>query len=56
MAECAICKRKHRIGVSRSHSMVATKRKFKVNLQTKRINGKKIKICTRCIKKMSKIK
>jgi len=37
-------------GASRSHSNIKTlKRKF-INLQTKKIDGKKIRICTSCLK------
>ncbi|MEA1925670.1 MAG: 50S ribosomal protein L28 [Patescibacteria group bacterium] len=56
MARCDICGKKARSGHSRSHSNIATKRKFKVNLQTKRIDGKRLKICTRCIKTMNKVR
>lgn len=56
MARCEKCGKKTQTGNSRSHSHIATKRKFKVNLQTKRDeNGKKRKMCTRCIKAQSKV-
>ncbi len=55
MSRCQICGKRNRTGNSRSHSNVATKRKFKVNLQTKRINGKKMTICTACIKTGNKV-
>ncbi|NCF75509.1 MAG: 50S ribosomal protein L28 [Xanthomonadaceae bacterium] len=51
---CEICGRKPFTANKRSHSMVATKRKQYLNLQTKKINGKKIKICVNCLKTMRK--
>jgi len=51
---CEICNRGTASGHSRSHSNIATKRKFKVNIQTKKINGKKTKVCVKCIRTMSK--
>lgn len=51
---CAICGKKPGFGNSRSHSMVATKRRFEPNLQRVRIllNGSPTRtyVCTRCIK------
>lgn len=55
MARCSICGKKTMSGNSRSHSNIATKRTFKVNIQTKRIDGKKTKVCTKCIKTMNKV-
>jgi large subunit ribosomal protein L28 len=47
---CEICGRGPLSSATRSHSNIKTlKRKF-VNLQTKKINGKKTKICTSCLK------
>lgn len=51
---CNVCGRGTTAGNSRSHSNIATKRKFAINIQTKKINGKKTKICTKCIKTESK--
>ena len=51
---CEICGRGTQSGHSRSHSNIATKRKFKVNIQTKKIDGKKVRTCTKCIRTMSK--
>jgi large subunit ribosomal protein L28 len=53
---CDICGRGSQTGNARSHSNVATLRKFKINLQTKKIDGQKKKVCTRCIKEMLKEK
>jgi len=33
--------------------MVATKRRLKVNLQYKTIDGKKVKVCTKCLKSIT---
>ncbi|MEA3272103.1 MAG: 50S ribosomal protein L28 [Patescibacteria group bacterium] len=54
MARCEKCGRGSLKAVSRSHSNVATKRRQKVNLQKKTIDGKRMKICTKCIKTMNK--
>ncbi|MBT4277447.1 50S ribosomal protein L28 [Candidatus Falkowbacteria bacterium] len=51
---CEVCGRKALSGNSRSHSMVATKRKQYLNLQTKKIEGKKTKACTSCLKTIAK--
>ena len=51
---CAICGKKPGFGNHRSHSMVATKRRFDPNLQRVRmiLNGspKRAYVCTRCLK------
>jgi large subunit ribosomal protein L28 len=51
---CYSCKKGPSFGNSRSHSMVATKRRFDPNLQKVRImDGKTPKrayVCTRCLK------
>jgi len=51
---CHSCGKKPAFGQSRSHSMVATKRRFNPNLQRIRIlvNGtsKRAYVCTRCLK------
>ncbi len=51
---CHICGKRPAFGQSRSHSMVATKRRFDANLQKVRIseNGapKRVYVCTRCLK------
>lgn len=53
---CNVCGRGTTFGNSRSHSNIATRRKFAINIQTKKIDGKKVKICTKCIKTKSKSK
>ncbi len=51
---CEICDRKAAVGNLRSKSRIATKRKMGVNLQSKKIDGKKTMICTSCIKTINK--
>jgi large subunit ribosomal protein L28 len=51
---CSICGKKPSFGNSRSHSMVATKRRFNPNLQRVRVlvGGTPVRayVCTRCLK------
>ena len=51
---CSICGRQPSFGHNRSHSMVATKRRFDPNLQRMRILvdgvAKRAYVCTRCLK------
>jgi large subunit ribosomal protein L28 len=51
---CVICGKKPSFGHNRSHSMVATKRRFEPNLQRVRIllggSPKRAYVCTRCLK------
>jgi len=54
MARCDICGRGDKSGHSRSHSNIATKRKFKINLQSKKMDGQKKNVCTKCLKTMNK--
>jgi len=51
---CEMCGRGTMTGFNVSHSKVKTKRTLKINLQSKKIDGKKTKICTSCIKSNSK--
>jgi len=53
---CDLCGRGSRKGASRSHSNIKTIKRQHINLQTKRIDGKKMKLCTKCVKTMVKIK
>jgi ribosomal protein L28 len=52
---CEICNRKAITGNVRSHSNIASKRLMNLNLQTKKIQGKKLSICTSCLKTFKKI-
>ena len=51
---CHSCGKRPAFGQSRSHSMVATKRRFDANLQKVRITEggapKRVYVCTRCLK------
>jgi large subunit ribosomal protein L28 len=51
---CAVCGKKPSFGHNRSHSMVATKRRFEPNLQRVRmlVDGvpRRAYVCTRCLK------
>jgi len=58
MAKCENCGKTTNFGHNRSHSLVATKREFRPNLQRVTVyeNGKKVSklLCTRCIKSLTK--
>ncbi|MGH3103646.1 MAG: 50S ribosomal protein L28 [Gaiellaceae bacterium] len=51
---CAVCGKGPSFGNSRSHSMVATKRRFNPNLQRVRVmlagTARRAYVCTRCLK------
>jgi large subunit ribosomal protein L28 len=51
---CHSCRKGPAFGQSRSHSMVATKRRFNPNLQRVRIDvdgaARRVYVCTRCLK------
>lgn len=51
---CYICGKGPSFGHSRSHSMVATKRRFNANLQRVRVDEggtpRRAYVCTRCLK------
>ncbi|MCX6745008.1 MAG: bL28 family ribosomal protein [Candidatus Parcubacteria bacterium] len=51
---CEICGRGPLSSASRSHSNIKTLTKKYLNLQTKKINGKKTKICTSCMRNQNK--
>ncbi len=52
--QCDICGRSSTKGMSRSHSNVKTHKRQNINLQTKSIQGGKIKVCTKCLKTVAK--
>ncbi|MDO8583892.1 MAG: 50S ribosomal protein L28, partial [bacterium] len=52
---CALTGKRANFGHSRSHSNIATKRRQNVNLQTVRINGKRIRISTRALRTIKKL-
>ena len=51
---CHSCGKKPAVGNSRSHSMVATRRRFNPNLQKVRIDDggtpRRVYVCARCLK------
>ncbi len=51
---CQMTGRGTTTGNSRSHSNIATRRTFKVNLQTKRIGGMKLSLSTRALRTLAK--
>ncbi|MBL7022181.1 50S ribosomal protein L28 [Patescibacteria group bacterium] len=51
---CEVCERGTTSGQTKSHSQIKTKRQVKINLQTKVVDGKRIKICTKCMRTMNK--
>lgn len=51
---CEICRRGAKTGNKRSHSNIATLRKFSINLQMKKVDGARKKVCTRCVKTLAK--
>ena len=54
MASCERCGLSPLKGNARSHSNIKTIRRQKLNLQTKRVNGKKMLICANCLKSLNK--
>ncbi|MBT4648965.1 50S ribosomal protein L28 [Candidatus Parcubacteria bacterium] len=53
---CDICSRGKVSGNRRSHSNNATKRTMKINLQSKKLGGSRMTICTSCLKTLNKLK
>ncbi len=53
---CEICGRTPKLSATRSHSNIKTKKWKQLNLQTKKIDGQKTKICTKCLKSLNKEK
>jgi large subunit ribosomal protein L28 len=58
MAKCAHCGKTPQFGQNRSHSLKATKRQFKVNLQRTTVvkggNKERVTLCTRCLRTLAK--
>jgi ribosomal protein L28 len=54
--KCDLCGRGSTKDADRSHSNIKTVKRQHVNLQNKRVNGKKMKLCTKCLKTMVKMK
>ncbi len=54
---CQICQRSSNKANQRSHSNIATIRRQEVNLHKKKqANGKVIKVCTKCLRKLNTVK
>ncbi len=52
--KCDLCGRSATKGASRSHSKIKTLKRQNINLQSKMIEGLKVRICTSCIRTMAK--
>ena len=52
--KCKICGRGSVKGASRSHSNIKTIKRLNINLQTKTVDNKKEKVCTQCIRTITK--
>jgi ribosomal protein L28 len=52
---CDACNRGATKDATRSHSNIKTLKRQHINLQTKRLEGKTVKICTSCIRTLAKI-
>ena len=53
---CEICGRGPTRSATRSHSNIQTKKWNYINLQSKKIDNKRINICTKCLKTRAKTK
>jgi len=56
MTKCEVCGREPLKANWKSHSNRKTIRRQKINLQSKKVEGKKMTICTSCLKTMAKQK
>jgi len=54
--KCEICGRGSQKDAQRSHSNIKTIKRQHINIQSKKIDGKKTNICARCIRTMNKEK
>lgn len=53
---CDLCGRSSTKGASRSHSKIKTLKRQNINLQSKTIEGEKVKLCTSCLRTIDKPK
>ncbi len=51
---CDLCGRGSMKGATRSHSKIKTLKRQEINLQTKNIDGMKVKVCTSCLRTAAK--
>lgn len=54
--KCDLCGRSATKGASRSHSKIKTLKRQNINLQSKSVDGMKVKLCTSCLRTMDKPK
>jgi len=54
MKKCDICGKGTQTMVKRTHSNKANKTTKKANIQTRKVDGGKIKICTNCLRTIKK--
>lgn len=54
MAKCEMCSKESTFGNNVSHSNRKTSRTYKANIQSVKIDDKKMKICARCLKTLNK--
>lgn len=52
--KCEVCERGSTKDAKRSHSNIKTIQRQHINLQTKTVDGKKMKVCAKCIKTLKK--
>lgn len=52
---CQLTGRGTASGNARSHSNIASRRKFKINLQVKHVDGMKLNLSTRAIRTLAKV-
>lgn len=50
---CELCGRSYHKAASRSHSNIKTLRRQHLNLQTKKIAGRRWSLCARCLKTLA---
>ncbi|OGY46770.1 MAG: 50S ribosomal protein L28 [Candidatus Buchananbacteria bacterium RIFCSPLOWO2_01_FULL_46_12] len=56
MRTCDICGRMALKGNSVSHSNIRTIRRQRLNLQSKKVDGKNLMVCTSCLRTLVKVK
>lgn len=54
--KCDLCGRSATKGASRSHSKIKTLKRQNINLQSKTIDGLKLRVCVACLRTMDKPK
>lgn len=54
--KCDLCGRSATKGASRSHSKIQTLRRQGINLQSRMLEGVKVKVCTSCLRTIVKPK